>query len=159
MGVLELLRLANLETSQTNLQKILTESFSVSRTEKSFASVPVDVALKQTVSANAKSPLKGIMAFAEISTAADRWIVTASMKSKILNAVLDYADMNISYDESKELSASRIRAEQNHLSKFKKILKATENSFSKQLKDFLINIKNGTQASKDVEKYLVYICT
>ena len=93
MDVLELLRLANLETSQTNLQKILTESFSVSRTEKSFASVPVDVALKQTVSANAKSPLKGIMAFAEISTAADRWIVTASMKSKILNAVLDYADM------------------------------------------------------------------
>ena len=93
MGVLELLRLANLETSQTNLQKILTESFSVIRTEKSFASVPVDVALKQTVSANAKSPLKGIMAFAEISAAADRWIVTASMKSKILNAVLDYADM------------------------------------------------------------------
>ena len=85
--------------------------------------------------------------------------MTASMKSKILNAVLDYADMNISYDESKELSASRIRAEQNHLSKFKKILKATENSFSKQLKDFLINIKNGTQASKDLEKYLVYICT
>ena len=81
------------------------------------------------------------------------------MKSKILNAVLDYADMNISYDESKELSASRIRAEQNHLSKLKKILKATENPFSKQLKDFLINIKTGTQASKDVEKYLVYICT
>ena len=81
------------------------------------------------------------------------------MKSKILNAVLDYADMNISYDESKELSASRIRAEQNHLSKFEKILKATENSFSKQLKDFLINIKNGTQASKDVEKCLAYICT
>ena len=51
-------------------------------------------------------------------TAVNRWIVTASMKSKILNAVLDYADMNISYDESKELSASRIRAEQNHLSKF-----------------------------------------
>ena len=85
--------------------------------------------------------------------------MTVSMKSKILNAVLDYADMNISYDESKELSASRIRAEQNHLSKFKKILKVTENSFSKQLKDFLINIKNGTQASKDVEKCLVYICT
>ena len=92
-------------------------------------------------------------------TAVNRWIVTASMKSKILNAVLDYTDTNISYDESKELSASRIRAEQNHLSKFEKILKATENSFSKQLKDFLINIKNGTQASKDVEKYLVYICT
>ena len=29
------------------------------------------------------------MAFAEISTAVNRWIVTASMKSKILNAFLD----------------------------------------------------------------------
>ena len=89
MDVLELLTLANLETSQTNLQKILTESFSVNRTGKSFASVPVDVALKQTASANAKSRLKGIMAFAEISAAVNRSIVTASMKSKILNAVLD----------------------------------------------------------------------
>ena len=46
------------------------------------------------------------MAFAGIPTAANRWIVTASMKCKILNAVLDYADMNISYDESKESRAS-----------------------------------------------------
>ena len=46
------------------------------------------------------------------------------MKSKILNAVLGCADMNISSDESKELRASRIRAEQNHLSKLKKVIKA-----------------------------------
>ena len=76
------------------------------------------MALEQTINANAKSRLKGVMAFPEISTVVNRWTVTASMKSKILNAVLDYADMNISYDESKELRASRIRAEQNHLSKF-----------------------------------------
>ena len=78
------------------------------------------------------------------------------MKSKILNTVLDYADMNISYDESKELRGSRIRGEQNHLSKFQKVIKATLNPFSKQLnKDFLFNIKTDTQASKDVEKYLL----
>ena len=57
------------------------------------------------------------MAFADISTAVNRWIVTASMKIKILNAILDYADMNIFYDESKKLRASTIRTEQNHLSK------------------------------------------
>ena len=38
------------------------------------------------------------MVFADISTAVNRWIMTASMKSKILNTVLDYADKNISYD-------------------------------------------------------------
>ena len=151
------LDLANLEISQPDLQKILTEGgFSVNRTGKSFASVPVDMALEQTIDANAKSRLKGIMAFADISTAVNRWIVTASMKSKILNAFLDYADKNISYDESKELHAFRIRAEQNHLSKLKKVIKATVNPFSKQLnKDFLFNIQIVTQASKNVEKCLL----
>ena len=151
------LHLANLEKSQPDSQKTLTEGgFSVNRTGKSFTSAPVDMALEQQINSNAKSRLKGIMAFADISTAVNRWIVTASMKSKILNAVLDYADMNISYDESKELRASRIRAEQNHLSKLKNVIKATVNPFSKQLnKDFLFNIKTGTQASKDMEKYLL----
>ena len=44
------LDLANLETSQPDLQKSLTEGgFNVNRTGKSFASVPVDMALQQTV--------------------------------------------------------------------------------------------------------------
>ena len=70
------LDLGNLETSQPNLQKISTEgAFSINRTEKSFASVPVDITLEQTINAKAKSRLKGIMAFANISTAVNRWIV------------------------------------------------------------------------------------
>ena len=151
------LDLANLETSQPDLQNILTEGgFGVNRTGKSFASVPLDMALKQTINANAESRLKGIMVFADISTAENRWIVTASMKSNILNAVLDCADMSISCDESKELRASRIRVEQNHLSKLNKVIKVMLYPFSKQPnKDFLFNIKTGTQASKDVEKYLL----
>ena len=39
--------------------------------------------------------------------------------------------MTISYHESEELRASRIRAEQNHLSKLKKIIKVMVNPFSK----------------------------
>ena len=55
------LDLANLETSQPDLQQILTEGgFSVNRTGKSFASVPADKALEQTINANAKSRLKDI---------------------------------------------------------------------------------------------------
>ena len=80
--------LANLETSQTHLQKVLTEGgCSVNRTGKSFAGVPVNMAIKQTINANAKSWLKSIMPFADISMAVNQWIVTASMKSKILKAV------------------------------------------------------------------------
>ena len=66
--------------------------------------------------------------------------------------------MNISCDESKKLRASRMRAEQNHLSKLKKFIKATVNPFSLKLnKDFLFNIKTGTQASKMLEIYFHFI--
>ena len=83
--------LYSLFPSQHDLQTISTEGgFSVNKTGKSFAKVPVDMALEQTINANAKDRLKGIMAFANISTAVNSYIVTASMKSKILNAVLDY---------------------------------------------------------------------
>ena len=47
---LYLLDFANLETSQPNLQKISTEGgFSINRTGKSSASVPVDMALEQSM--------------------------------------------------------------------------------------------------------------
>lgn len=49
--------------------------------------VAVDMVLKQTINANSKGQLKVIMAFADISKAVNRWIVTASVKSKILHAV------------------------------------------------------------------------
>ena len=76
---------ANLEASQPNLQELSTEgAFSINRTERSFASVPVDIALEQTINANAKSWLKGIMAFADISTAVNRWIVAASFRTASL---------------------------------------------------------------------------
>ena len=46
------------------------------------------MAVEQTINANAKSWLKGIVTV-------NGWMVTASMKSKILNATLDYGEMNI----------------------------------------------------------------
>ena len=58
LDILEFLRHTNLETSHPDLQRILTEGFSVNRTGKSFTSVPVDVALEQTIDANAKSRLR-----------------------------------------------------------------------------------------------------
>ena len=61
---------SNLETSQLNLQNILTEGgFCFNRTGKSFAGVSVDIALEQTTNTNAKSRLKGIMGFADTSKA------------------------------------------------------------------------------------------
>ena len=47
-------------------------AFSVSRTGKRFSRVAVDMALEQTMNAEAKKCLKGIMAFADIDSAVNR---------------------------------------------------------------------------------------
>ena len=60
------LNLASLEASQLDLQKLLTKGgLIVKRTGKSFTGVPVDMYLKQTT--NAKSQLRGVIAFSDIS--------------------------------------------------------------------------------------------
>ena len=101
------LDLANLEKRLPDFKKVLTErGLSVNRTGKSFAGVPVEMAPEKTINANAKIQLKDIMAFEDISTAVTRWIMAASMKSKILYSVLDYADMKIFNDELKKLGGS-----------------------------------------------------
>ena len=86
IGCLRIIRPRQFRNKSTqSIQKIFTEgAFSINRTEKSFASVPVDIALEQTINAKAKSWLKGIMAFANISTAVNRWIVAAKFMTASL---------------------------------------------------------------------------
>ena len=113
------LDLPNLEASQPDLQKILTEGdFSLNRTGKSFVGVSL---LKWLLSKELMQTQRvgwRVLWHLQTSTAVNLWIMTASKKSKILNGTLDYGDMSISYDVLKESKISRIRAEQNHLSKF-----------------------------------------
>ena len=62
-------------------QMLQNGGFSVNRTGNGFAEVGVDMVLEQTINASAKNRLQGIMNFADNSTAINRWIVTASMKT------------------------------------------------------------------------------
>ena len=63
--------------------------FSVNRTGKSFANVAVDMALEQTINAEAKNRLKGIMKYADVATAVNRWSITSSMKTELVNNMLE----------------------------------------------------------------------
>ena len=40
---------------------------------------------------------------ADISTAVNKWIATASMKPKIIHAVFDYVPINTTFKKSKEI--------------------------------------------------------
>ena len=86
------------------------------------------------------------MAFADISTAVNRWLVTVSMKSKLVHAVLADADIKEVYNDIKDLQPSHIQKDKADLTKIKEVI-STINPFHKDVnKDLLFNIKTGFQA-------------
>ena len=64
-------------------------AFSLNCTGKPFSRVAVDMALEQTINAEGKNRLKGIIAFADINSAVNRWQVTSSMKTQVIKSLLE----------------------------------------------------------------------
>ena len=113
------------------------------------------MALEQTINAEAKSRLKGIIQFADISTAVNRWIVTGSMRSQITNRLLEMADLKGFNSDSKELNQSRIARDKKDVEKLKENICATTNPFSENVcKVALFKLRTGKQASITTENFL-----
>ena len=76
------------------LRKILMNGgLSVRRSKNHFSRVGVDMTLEQTINAEAKSRLKGIIAFADVNIAVNNWLITSSMRTEIVNKVMNIAGL------------------------------------------------------------------
>ena len=60
-----------------------------------------------------------IIGYADISSAVNRWITTNSMRSEIVNNVLDVADLDKPIDGTKELRVPRIAKDKEDIQKSK----------------------------------------
>ena len=88
------LELVNVKNENREIMGALIKGeFWINRSGNAFAGVAVDMALEQSINAHAKNRLKGIMAYADIDSAENRWHVTSPIRSEIANARLEYADM------------------------------------------------------------------
>ena len=58
------------------------------------------MALEQTINADAKSRLREIIAFAEVNTAVNRWLITSSMCTEIADKALNIAGLGPNIDEN-----------------------------------------------------------
>ena len=73
------------------------------------------MALEQTINAEAKHRLKGFTAYADISSAVNRWLVTSSLRSQIVNGLLEIADIQPPIEGNKELREKRIKKDTSDL--------------------------------------------
>ena len=90
------------------------------------------MALEQSINAHAKNRLKGIIAYANIDSAVNRWHVTSPMKSEIANALLEYADMKSNERDNKEVKEERKKRDKDDLEKLKKLITSTINPFQQR---------------------------
>ena len=151
------LKLSNVKKEQPYVYEVLIDgAFSVNRTGKAFSETGVDMCLEQTINADAKSRLKGIIPFADVSSAVNRWVVTSATRTQIVNQLLEVADMKNSQAETKDLGAPRMKKDKMCLKNIKEIILSSVNPFSANInKDGLFNLKTGKQASEETEKYLL----
>ena len=84
--ILYALELLNLKSENPHIAEVLrNDGFTINRTGNPFGNVGVDMVLEQTINTEAKNELKVIMAYADISTAVNRWITTNSMRSNLVS--------------------------------------------------------------------------
>ena len=116
------------------------------------------MALKQTINAKAKSRLKGIIGYADISIAVNRQITTNSVRNEIVNKDLEFVDLDKPIDGTKELRAPRIAKDKEDVQNFKKLIKDTLNPFDKSTNvDALFNIKTGRKLEIEGEALLAFL--
>lgn len=152
------LELLNLEKCNPVVYSMLVNGgFSVKRSKNKFAREGVDMALEQTINAEAKNRLCGITAFADVKSAVNRWLVTSSMRTEIVNRVLSIAGMSNDDDiKNKDLNPKRMARDATELCNLVKTIEDIKNPFDENLqKDSLFNIKTGKKVSKEAEDYLL----
>ena len=61
------------------------------------------MALEQTINAEAKSRLNGIMAYTDVASTVNMWVVTNSVRNQLVNSLLELTDLKHVTDANKEL--------------------------------------------------------
>ena len=153
------LELVNINDS---LKEVLIRGgFSVRRTNNPYSRVGVDMALEQTINAQAKNRLKGIMGFSDMDTAVNRWVVTNTMRVDIVNNVLAAAGLTPDDDCSvpnKESQPKRLKKDADDFVKLVESVRSMLNPFTENIdKLSLFNIKTGKKASPEAESYLLNV--
>ena len=69
------LELVNLKSEKLDFYILNSGGFSLDRTREKYCRTGVDIALKQIIHAKGKRRLKDIIAFADVSTAVNSWVV------------------------------------------------------------------------------------
>ena len=112
--------------------------------------------LEQTINADAASRLTGISAFSQSYTARRRWMITRSVRSAIVGALLSKTGIRKKGDVNQELKPSRIQRDNKDVSSLIDCIKATKNPFDTEIRnEDLLCISTGNRVKDDVKNEIL----
>lgn len=129
---------------------------SIRRTTKNFCRSPIDLALEQTINANAANKLTGITAFTNSLNARQRWSETHTPRTAIITHLLEFLNLAKSDESSSNKYRSKIFIEQ--LKKFISEIGRNINPFDYDINpEKLFNLTSGKAACDEVADFLINI--
>lgn len=132
--------------------------FAVRRTRKSFSSTPIDLALEQTINADAASQRRGISYMTNSISARQRWAESHFLRTTIVSKVLDELGMAKKEDISKDLRNAQMINDNLNVRRVLSAIQDTMNPFHPDTeKECLYNLSTGKAASKGTENFLLNI--
>ena len=144
--------LANINASHPGLKEVLENgALTVRRTDKPFTRAPADLALEQTVNADAASRQSGISAFATSSSARRRWMVTRSARSATIGSLLKMTGLKSGDDSLKELKDHRITKDNDDIHQLQDTIQAHMNPFELEVDDNLYCLSTGKDVSNEIK--------
>ena len=130
--------------------------FSLRRTKKPFSVGPIDLALEQTINADAASQRTGIASITKSISARQRWAESHSVRTSIISTLFDQLGMSKQDDSSRDLKPNQMRKNASDMSMITSNIEQTMNPFSDEIcPDYLYNIGSGKAAKEETAHFLL----
>ena len=107
---------------------------SIKRTTKPFSRCPIDLALEQTINADAANQRTGIASLTNSISARQRWAESHFMRTSVLSQVFEDLNMSKKEDVTASLKPERVTKDNKHVTKIMTMLKETMNPFDGELR-------------------------
>ena len=104
--------------------------FGLKRTAKEFSRIPIDLALEQTINADAANQRTGISAFTNSISARQRWVHSHYLRISVVSHLLEKLDLDHKEDVSADLQGSKKRKNAETLKSISSHIERTLNPFS-----------------------------
>ena len=146
------------ETHPAVFQNFKRGLFSIKRTKKPFSRSPIDLTLEQTINADAASQKTGISYITNSLSARQRWTESHFLRTTIITDVMEDLSLTKKEDVTQDLQPSKIRKNNNYLTKIVEAIKETMNPFDPNIdKDALYNIGTGKSVSSQTSEFLLNV--